>query len=157
MPFGVLTGLSDAHRRGNHGVDGWITGTVSGVLFGVFMSVIAGRQQAAREQRTAVFTAGLSAPDRALAVRASRRGPIPDDPAICAAAARLTRDRLEQSIRQRGRNLAGLAVFAVLELVEVVTSSRWYWLAVLMFAASFVAQLRQPGTLHRRLSQLDAT
>jgi len=74
------------------------------------------RQQVAREQRTAAFTAGLTAERRTLAVRASRRGPVPDDPAIRAAAVGVTEDRLEQSISQRSKNLA---IFAVIGLLEV--------------------------------------
>ncbi len=156
VPFGVLTGLFAAHRHGYDVADGLITGTFSGILFGLLMSVVTGRQQAAREQRTAAFTAGLTAPDRALAVRASRHGSVPGDPVIRAAAAGLTRDQLEQSISQRSKNLAIFGGIGLLELVMALASSPWYWLAVLMFAALFVAQLRQPRSLHRRLARLDA-
>ncbi|MDQ2738755.1 MAG: hypothetical protein M3Y35_09130, partial [Actinomycetota bacterium] len=58
----------------------------------------------------------------------------PDDPAIRAAAAGLTEDRLEQSISQRSKNLAIFAVIGLLELVMALTSSpctgwqRWYLL-----------------------------
>lgn len=155
VPFGVLMGLFAAYRRGADVVDGLVTGIVSGVLFGVWMSVVAGRQQAARARRTAPFTAGLTAQGRALAVRASRRGPVPGDSAVRAAAA-LARDQLEQTTSQRGRNLAGMAAFTVLELVMALTSSPWFWLAVLLFAGFFVALLRQPRALVRRLSRLDA-
>ncbi len=110
------------------------------------------RQPVAREQRTA----GLTAERRTLAVRASRRGPVPDDPAIRAAAAGVTEDQLEQSISQRSKNLAIFAVIGLLELVMALTSSPWYWVATLMFAALFVAQLKEPRTLRRRLALLSA-
>jgi len=152
VPFGVLTGLFAAHRHGYDVADGLITGTFSGILFGLLMSVVT----AAREQRTAAFTAGLTAPDRALAVRVSRHGSVPGDPVIRAAASGLTRDQLEQSISQRSKNLAIFGGIGLLELVMALASSPWYWLAVLMFAALFVAQLRQPRSLHRRLARLDA-
>lgn len=88
-------------------------------------------------------------------MRASRRGPIPDDPATRAAAAALTRYQLEQSTGQRNKNLAIFGAFGLLELVQAVTSSPWWWLAVLMFAALIVAQLQQPLTLRRRLALLN--
>lgn len=87
-------------------------------------------------------------------MRASRRGPVPDDPATRAAAAGLARDQLEQSISQRSKNLTIFGVIGLLELVMALTSSRWYWLAVLVFAAVSVAQLRQPQNLRRRLARL---
>lgn len=67
----------------------------------------------------------------------------------------LTRDQLEQSINQRSKNLTIFGVIGVLELVMALTSLRWYWLAVLMFAAVSVAQLRQPQALRRRLALLN--
>jgi len=156
VPFGIVIGLFAAHRGHGSGLaDGLINGIFSGALFGLAMGWLTRRQQAAREQRTAAFTAGLTAQHRTLAVRASRRGPIPDDPAIRAAAARLTRDQLERTTSQRNRNLAGLAAFTLLELVQALISSPWFWLGVLLFAVAIVAQLRQPRTLHRRLAQLN--
>lgn len=156
VPFGVLMGLFAAHRGHGSGVaDGLGTGLVVGLLFGVFMALAARRQQVARDQRTAAFTGGLTPERRTVAVRASRRGPVPDDPAIRTAAAALTQDQLEQSINQRSKNLTIFGVIGVLELVMALTSSRWYWLAVLMFAAVSVAQLRQPQALRRRLALLN--
>ena len=157
VPFGVAAALLAVHRGHPSGIENWlINGVFSGVLFGLLMGWATRRQQAAREQRTAAFTAGLTAQDRTLAVRASRRGPIPDDPATRAAAAALTEDQLERTTSQRNWNLAGLGVFVVLELVQALTSSPWFWLAVLLFAAAIVVQLRAPRTLRRRLAQLTA-
>jgi len=155
--FGVVMGLFAAHRHGYDVVDGLITGIFSGVLFGLFMSRATRRQQVAREQRTAAFTGGLTPERRTVAVRASRRGPVPDDPAIRAAAAGLARDQLGQSISHRSKNLTIFGVIGLLELVMALTSSSWYWLAVLMFAALIVAQLRQPQALRRRLALLNPT
>lgn len=149
VPFGFLMGLSAAHQ-------GLITGIFTGAAFGLAMNWLTQRQQAAREQRTAAFTAGLPLQDRTLALRASRRGPIPDDPATRAAAAALTRYQLERTTSQRTKNLVGLGAFALLELAQALTSSPWFWLGVLLFAALIVAQLREPQTLHRRLAQLNA-
>lgn len=157
VPFGVLMGLFAAYRRhGSNVVAGLIVGIISGVLFGVLMTAVTRRQQAARDQRTAAFTAGLTAQSRKSAMRASRRGPVPGDPATRAAAAALTRDRLEQSISQRRRSLTGFSVLALLQLVQALTSSPWFWLGVLLFATSIVAQLREPRKLRRRLSRLTA-
>lgn len=157
VPFGVVMGLFAAHRGPGFGVvDGLIAGIFSGVLFGLAMGWLTRRQQLAREQRAAAFTAGLTAQHRTLAVRTSRRGPIPDDPATRAAAAALTRDQLERSTGQRNKNLARLGALVLLELVLALTSSPWFWLAVLIFAAAIVAQLREPQKLHRRLAQLNA-
>ena len=89
-------------------------------------------------------------------MRASRRGPVPDDPATRAAAAGFTRDQLEQLMSQRSKNLTVIGVLGLLELVLAVTSSPWWWLLVLVWAWLFVAQLRQPQNLRRRLAQLNA-
>lgn len=156
MPFGVITGLFAAHQGHGGGVaDGVIIGIVGGVVFGLAMGWVARRQQASREQRTAHFTAGLTVEGRALAVRASRRGPVPDDPVTRAAAAGLTRDQLEQSISQRSKNFAIFGAIGLLELVLALTLSPWSWLAVLIFAALIVVQLQQPQILRRRLAQLN--
>ncbi len=155
VPFGVVMGLFAAHRgHGSGGADGLINGTVSGVLFGLFLAWVTRRQQIAREQRTTAFTGGLTPERRAVAVRASRRGPAPDDAAIRVVAAALTRDQLEQSISQRSKNFTIFGAVGLLELVMALTSSPWWWLAVLLFAALIVAQLRQPQTLRRRLALL---
>lgn len=155
VPFGVLMGLFAAHRHGSDVVDGLITGIFSGVLFGLFMSWATRRQEVAREHRTAAFTGGLTPEHRGSAVQASRRGPVPGDPAIRAAAAALARDQLGQSINQRSKNLTIFGVIGLLELVMALTSSSWYWLAALLFAALIVAQLRQPQALRRRLALLN--
>jgi len=104
--FGVVMGLFAAHQSHGSGVaDGLVTGSIGGVVFGLAMGWGTRRQQVAREQRTAAVTAGLTAERRTQALRVSRRGPIPDDPAIRAAAAGLARDQLGQSISHRSENL----------------------------------------------------
>lgn len=156
--FDVVIGVFAAHRHHGSGVAaGLVTGVIGGVLFGLAMGWVTRRQLVARDRRTAAATAGLTAERRTQAVRASRRGPIPDDPAIRAAAAGLTRDDLEQSLSYRSKNLTIFSIIAVLELVLALTSSRWYWLAALVFAALIVAQLRQPQALRRRLTLLNPT
>jgi len=156
--FGVVMGLFAAHQSHGSGVAaGLVTGSIGGVVFGLVMGWVTRRQQVAREQRTAAVTAGLTAERRTQAVRASRRGPIPDDPAIRAAAAGLTHDDLEQSISYRSKNLTSFSIIGLLDLVLALTSSRWYWLAVLVLAAVIVAQLRQPQALRRRLALLNPT
>ena len=156
-PFGVVMGLFGAHRRHESGLAvGLTAGVIGGVFFGLAMSWITRRQRQAWERRTAAFTAGLTAEGRTSAIRAARRGRVPADPAIRAAVAGLTRDQLEQSVSQRGKNLAIFGGIGLLELVMAMTSSPWFWLAVVMFAALFVAQLLQSKTLHRRLARLAA-
>lgn len=166
--FGVVMGLFAAHQsRGSGVAAGLVTGSIGGVLFGLVMGWVTRRQLVARDRRTAAVTAGLTAERRTQALRASRRGPVPDDPAIRAAAAGLTRDQLEQSISYRSKNIAIFGVIGLLELVVLaLTSSRWYWPAVLMFAAVIVTQWRQPQALrrqactaqpHRRLPTIDAS
>ncbi len=148
VPFGVFMGVFTTDR--GHVASGWVSSIVAGVLFGLVMGSAHRRQQLAREQRTA----GLTTQNRTLAVRASRCGPIPGDPATRAAAAALTRDLLEQITSQRGKNLAVFGAFILLALVQALTSSPWFWLGVLVFAAAVVVQLREPRKLHRRLAQL---
>ncbi len=155
--FGVVMGLFAAHRHGYDVADGLVTGSIGGVVFGLAMGWGTRRQQVAREQRTAAVTAGLTAERRTQALRASRRGPVPGDPAIRAAAAGLARDQLGQSISHRSKNLTSFSIIGLLDLVLALTSSRWYWLAVLVLAAVIVAQLRQPQALRRRLALLNPT
>ena len=62
VPFGVLMGLFMAHRRHGSGLAAGLTaGVISGVLFGLAMAWVTRRQRLAWQQRTAPFTAGLSA------------------------------------------------------------------------------------------------
>ncbi len=154
--FGVVMGLFAAEQSHGFGVAaGLVAGSIGGVLFGLVVAWVIRRQLVARDRRTAAVTAGLTAERRIQALRASRRGPVPGDPAIRAAAAGLTHDDLEQSISHRSKNLTSFSIIGLLDLVLALTSSRWYWPAVLMFAAVIVAQLRQPQALRRRLALLN--
>lgn len=106
-PFGVLMGSLGAHRTHRFdAVEGLITVVFTGVLFELAMGWMTQRQRAAREQRTAAFTAGLTARSRTMALRASWRGPIPEDPATRAAAAAMFRYQLERTTSQRSRSLS---------------------------------------------------
>lgn len=157
VPFGVVVGLTFAHRASGWSLsDGLIGGIGGGLLFGLLMAWSHSRHQLLREQRAAVFTAGLTPQHRIVAVRASRGGPIPEDSATRAVAAGLIRDRLERSDGQRSRAVLFFSVVGVLELVLALTSSRWFWLAVALFAWLILTVLQQPHKLRRRLAQLNA-
>ena len=88
--FGWLFGLMDWPEP-------LIAGASTGVLFGGSMVVMRERQQ--RQLHTAA--GDLPADQVDAAGRAANRGPVPDDPTIRQAAARIAQSRLDSMVRMR--------------------------------------------------------
>ena len=117
--FGVVMGLVNSSSHPVSVVERLVTGVVAGVVFGLSMGWGTQRQWTARRRRTAAFTAGLTDERRRLAVRASHRGPVPDDPGTRVAAAALARDRLDELTRQRTQ---ALVIFGLVTVMGAVSS-----------------------------------
>ncbi len=154
VPFGVVMGLFDPDGRDSL-LERLVTGVIAGVGFGLLMGWATQRQLVARRQRTAAFTAGLTEQGLRSAERASRKGPVPNDPAVNAAAAALARFQLEEITRHRNQVLVIFGVGTLAGAVFAVTGSPWWWLCVLVFAAMIALQLLQPRMLRKRLVLLD--
>lgn len=157
----------------------WVQGLVSGLLFGAAMTVFAGFRDgrwaaaAATGAVAGVFfglamgvmgskinrrvLAGLEdlPPDELRTVaRAASRGPAPADPRLREAAAGLVCRRRDEVLRTRRVSIGTFSVAVPLYVVLALTSTRWWWLAAVMFLVFLVATLLAPARLDRRLAVL---
>lgn len=131
---------------------GILAAAVGGVFFGAFMGLFLTRVN--RRTRAAV---GDVAPDRRVAVlRSAAKGPVPEDPAERAAAARLVSHRLEETRRNRWRTLGVTALFLLLGGWLAVTSSPWWWCWVATWCVLLGWSLVLPARLPGRLAELQA-
>ncbi|MBS2939107.1 hypothetical protein KDN32_15305 [Nocardioides sp. J2M5] len=131
---------------------GIFAAAVGGAFFGTFMGLFLMRVN--RRTRVAV---GDVAPDRRVAVlRSAAKGPVPEDPAERAAAARLVAHQLEETRRNRWWTLGVTAAFLLLGGWLAVTSSPWWWCWVAMWCALLGWSLVLPARLHGRLAELQA-
>ena len=69
------------------------------------------------------------------AYQASAKGPIPTDPEVREATARLVRYRLERLDRQRWLNLPVFGLFSLLGVYLALTSAPLWWLSVALFVS----------------------
>jgi hypothetical protein len=127
-----------------------VIGVATGVLFGGAMAFTLGRQ------RRALRTAAGDLPPAQLsaAYRAAAWGPIPADPQIRAAAARVAQSRIEAVRRARILFAAGLFLLSAGAVVNVLAGN--YGTAVLNVAAVLVlgSELYQLRRLPRRVESL---
>ncbi|KAA1376287.1 hypothetical protein [Aeromicrobium fastidiosum] len=127
-------------------------GLVGGVIFGAFMGPVTARQ--ARRQRSAI---GDISPHQVSAVmRASRRGPVPVDPELRAAALRAATHQLDANLRQR---TFGSVLFAALTVASIVfvADSPWWLLATGIFLALLAGQWLTPRTIRHRIKLLTSS
>ena len=87
--------------------------------------------------------------------RAATNGPVPADPEVRAAAARLTALHLAGSRGDRGWT-AYLAVVTALSARCALTGTPWWWLTAVGIAAALGHTMWPPGHLERRLALLQA-
>ncbi|MFC5264777.1 hypothetical protein ACFPJ1_21905 [Kribbella qitaiheensis] len=129
-----------------------IVGVVVGVLSGAALAFAACRQR--RELRVA---AGDLPPAQLLdAYRAAVRGPVPVDPQIRAAAARVARRRIETARQTRILTVAAAILLAVGAVLNTLTGK--YGLAVWLACAALAngAVVYEIKRLRRRLERLSA-
>ena len=100
---------------------------IVGALFGLLMERILGPAAARAQQRIAQLSVGLSPSQRRSALMSCRRGPVPDDPAVRAAALQIADYRLTEADRQRTANIMMPIVFVALGAVLAVTATPVWW------------------------------
>lgn len=159
---GILSGLlyGALFTLGTHYLlrVGWspalVAGAVSGPPFGVLMAIA---QQ--RVNRVCSSLPGdLTHAQRRAAARASRRGPVPTDPAVRAAALALARRQLDR-YRTRWMRVLMIAVpilFALTAISTLLDEDRPWWRAgpQLLGAATFGFIAFEPRRLRRRVAVL---
>ena len=151
--FGVMWGSFDFDHRDSVR-ERVLIGVIAGVLFGLVLGWVTRGAHDVRRQRTAAFTSGFTEERRRLAERASRRGPVPDDPQTRAAAAALARYRLEGVIRLRTAGLVSLGL-VTLAWVFLAMTRPLGWLVVLALVGMFVFLVLQPRMVRDRLALLE--
>jgi hypothetical protein len=109
----------------------------------------------AREFRRSLAAAEPLSEDARIAVeRATRRGPVPEDDDVRAAALRVVEDRLTAVRAGRPRASALLAVIAVVTGFLAVTGPDWWWIAVGACLVMLAVVLAAPARLRRRAEVL---
>lgn len=127
-----------------------INGPIGGILFGAIM----GRQAARQNNQVMEALGPLTPPGLRDAIRATNRGPVPEDRQIRQAACRLTNLQLHQLSRQREWSLAFFGLMDVLYVLLALTRSPWWWAAAALFSVALAGQVWLPGHLRRRLDRL---
>jgi uncharacterized membrane protein YraQ (UPF0718 family) len=127
-----------------------VTGVVTGVLIGAVMAFTIGVQR--RDLRAAA--GDLPAAQLLDAYRAAVRGPIPADPQVRAAAARVAQ-RLIHAVRQTWILSSALAILLVVGAVMNTTTGE-YGLAAMLAAAALAnaTEVYQLKRLRRRVERL---
>jgi hypothetical protein len=127
----VVALLASAFSSGSHRpiVLDWPSGTLLFVVFAVgFGALMTWRTESARLPYLAQVT-GLTSAQRAAAITATTRGPVPDDPEVLKAALRLGTVYLEQYKANRRRNqvmaMILMAVAVFLLVIAAVESDAW--------------------------------
>lgn len=120
---------------------------VGGLVFGFLM----GGRWAGRNRRVKALADLDDRDELVAAVRAGQRGPVPADPRVRSAAARIALDRLRE-VEGQYRLTAGIFVFGALAFVAVAVLVSWWWLiAAVIFAAVAAQAFYLPVKLARRV------
>ena len=132
----------------------WTTAVLTGLLTAAICAPVLGFM-VARQIRDSVVAGGpLTDVDRAVAERAARRGPVPEDDALRLAALRIAEDRAAQLGTARVRACLFGAALLLVSVVLAVLTSPWWWTAAVFWAALLAVSLVAPGRLRRRIELL---
>jgi hypothetical protein len=156
--YGVVCALGTRYLFDLRWTGALIVGGIGAPLFGVAMGFL-NRQM----RQLMAPTAGgdeLTRKQRGMALRAAQRGPIPEDPAVRAAAAEYARRHLHQAEKRWNRIMIAFGAFFLLAsfVVGVFDDDRPWWRSLLPLcgAAVFSYLLFQPRRLRRRITALTA-
>lgn len=151
VPIAVFLALLLHYARHQTWTQAAVAAVICGVVGGLF-TASSSRRQLARS-RAAIGEAPDGVRDR-VAARPTARGPMPADPEERAATLRLIDSQIAELRRRRVGTFilipAAMALFAWFALAR----SPWWWLGVVLLAASFVLVLRAPAMLERRAERL---
>jgi hypothetical protein len=154
VPFGLAMALW------NHfGVNGtpWssalLGGGLGGLLFGTLLAPMQRRQHRGLREATGDM------PDVAVrsAVRASLRGPVPADPDVRAAAARIGTRQADLMTRQRAWAAPFFALMTAGACWLAVTGTPWWWAGAAFFLGLGAFQLIAPGRYRRRAALMQGS
>ena len=136
---------------------GWVGALLGGVVGGALFGLIMSRTMFPQEPELRAVVAASRAAGRRQVSRATWRGPIPDDPAVRAAAAAAIAYQLPILERQRRWAPVFFLVMAVVAGALALTTAPWYWAAVAFFVAMLIVQLVLPGHVRRRAELQDGS
>lgn len=127
----------------------WTTALAAGAISGILFGAMMGPTMAKQNRRHRQATGDLSPQDFFVVQRAARRGPIPTDPRLRAAAARAAAFQLDNA---RGHRKSGIPIFGLGLAMSVafVFQSRWWLLVMPAYAYLLIALWELPKRLERR-------
>jgi membrane associated rhomboid family serine protease len=156
--YGVLFALVTHYLMDLRWTGALVAGGIGAPFFGVAMGFLS--RQMKRMMAPTVGGDELTRKQRQIAFRAAQRGPIPEDPAVRAAAAEYARRHLDQAERRWTRFVIAFGAFFLLVscVVGLFDDDRPWWRALLPLcgAALFSYLLFQPRRLRRRIAALTA-
>jgi hypothetical protein len=154
--YGVLFALATRYLASEDWTTAAIAGAVTGPAFGIVMAIT--RRRADRQFSS--WPGDLTKEQRRAAGRASRRGPVPADSVVRAAALDFARQQLERyQPRWMRVTLVVAPIFLVLSAVSaLLDDDRQWWSGIvqLVCAAMFVLIAFEPRRLRRRIAVLSA-
>lgn len=151
IPFGTVMGVMGGLHRGSW-TEGFVEGAIAGVVYGVVMGVCLHRQFGG--YREAVGDVPQSEVRRA--VRAARRGRVPDDPEARRAAFRLLSTQVAQLRRQRRWAPAFLLLMLATSIPLAVTETPWWWVTAAIWVGALCLHLMLPRRMDRQIDLLRA-
>ena len=152
---GVLFGLAmTVWPSGRDGDASWTERVIVGVLAGAAFGVVMGRFLRRGFGMSRDELAALPIEQRRAVLRAAVRGPAPADPAVRAAALRRV-SRTHELLRRRPRFSVAVSLIAlVVYAVQAVTRSPWWWLAFAMFCGFLALRVTARRRIERRMVTL---
>lgn len=136
------------------GGESWTTAAVMGLVTAVICAPVLGHLVSGQVSRSMEGSGPLSADDRVLVDRAARRGAVPEDDALRAAALRVVEERLDADRRTGGRAVLSAAVLVLVAGLLALTGSPWWWAAVGLGVALLVLRFAGRAHLQRRAERL---
>src|ERR1700712_277081 len=151
IPFGLVLGLISISGSHSTGLGPAVTvGVIGGAVFGLAMQRFV-RLLERRRTGIAPLTSALDREDRATALHASQRGPMPRDPLVREAAAALARHQLDELARQSRQTVIVFVALGAITVVFALIVSPWWWLGTVLCAVVIAVRWSRLRSLRRRL------
>lgn len=155
--YGVLFSLGARYLLSDHG---WSRALIAGAVSGPLFGIATAIMQRRADSAVSSLPGDLTSEQRRTAARASRHGPIPTDPAIQAAALALAQEQLNRyGPRWMRALLFVLPILFLLTGVSAVLDDDEWWKAILRLACAVVfGRLAfEPYRFRRRIAVLSAS